>query len=206
MVTISQFVTYIERPEYFCCWSQPKFQECWYWDPLSQCHHEGWWLYWCSGGCDRCGQCWYCGPIRYRNEQQEEYIKCYLVSQIPLNLMPGIPIDSQLMVDLLQSSLHLVLAWLDVVHLSHQAVLNSIIDQINAFPPLPALLNLKTIIGFVNALPVVDALSIDSHGSLSLSQSSLKILPSGLKVMSLIDISLQLWLKFWSPEGLQWNF
>ena len=44
-------------------------------------------------------------------------------------------------------------------------------------------------------LPVVNTLSIDPHGTLSLGQSSLKIFPGRVKMMGLIDISLQLGLK-----------
>ena len=51
-----------------------------------------------------------------------------LVGQISLNLVPGVPVDAQLVVNLLQRPLHLVLAAFDVVHLSHQAVLHTIID------------------------------------------------------------------------------
>lgn len=51
-----------------------------------------------------------------------------LVGQVPLDLVPGVPVDPQLVVDLFQCPLHLVLAALDVVHLSHQAVLHTIID------------------------------------------------------------------------------
>ena len=60
-----------------------------------------------------------------------------LVGQIPLYLVPGVPVDPKLVVDLLQGSLHLVLAALDVVHLPHQAVLNSVIHQIYSLSPLP---------------------------------------------------------------------
>ena len=51
-----------------------------------------------------------------------------LVGQVTLDLVPGVPVDPQLVVNLLQRPLHLILAALDVVHLSHQAVLHTIID------------------------------------------------------------------------------
>ena len=61
-----------------------------------------------------------------------------LVGQVSLYLVPRVPVDPQLVVDLLQRPLHLVLAALDVVHLPHQTVLHTVIDQIYSLPPLPS--------------------------------------------------------------------
>ena len=61
-----------------------------------------------------------------------------LVGQVPLYLVPSVPVDPKLVVDLLQRPLHLILAALDVINLPHQAVLHTVIDQIYSLPPLPS--------------------------------------------------------------------
>ena len=67
-----------------------------------------------------------------------------LICQISLNLVSGIPINSKLMIDLLQSPLHFVLTRLDVIHLPHQTVLHTIIDKIYSLSPLSKYQHLDT--------------------------------------------------------------
>ena len=59
-----------------------------------------------------------------------------LVGEVSLQLVPGISVDPQLVIDLLQGPLHLVLAGLYVVNFSHQRVLNAIIHHVDTLPTL----------------------------------------------------------------------
>ena len=59
-----------------------------------------------------------------------------LVGEVPLQLVPGVPVHPELMVDLLQGLSHLILAAFDGVHLSHQVVLWVVVHQIDAFPEI----------------------------------------------------------------------
>ena len=59
-----------------------------------------------------------------------------LVGKVPLQLVPGVPVHSQLMVNMLQCLPHLVLAGFDSVHLPHQVVLRVVVHQIDPLPEM----------------------------------------------------------------------
>ena len=59
----------------------------------------------------------------------------------PCSFLQFVPVSAQLLVDLFQSTLHPVLAALDVVHLSHQGVLHTIVHHVNTLTSLPEILH-----------------------------------------------------------------
>ena len=74
-------------------------------------------------------------------EVKENYVfrTGFLVGKVSLYLVSCIPVHPQLVIHLLQGPLHFILAGLYVVHLSHEAIFHTIIDQINTLSSFPNL-------------------------------------------------------------------
>ncbi len=79
------------------------------------------------------------------------------------------------LIDLFERLSHFILARLDRVHLLHETVLRVVVDEVDPFP----------------ALPVVDALGGDPHGSLSLCECAFQLLTSLHQVVSFVHVALK---------------
>ena len=140
---IMYLFTYLGSLEHCALSFLPRCPGCWRSGPSFQCHRVRLWPWSCSGA-DGNGDLkidkkydfsFICQTTFHRIHFTYRY-GLVLVGEVPLQLVPWVPVHPKLVVDLLQGLPHLVLAGFDGVHFSHQVVLRVVVHQVDPFPKL----------------------------------------------------------------------